>query len=124
MYCRLIYSCPASTPKPVLRGEAGLLNCEHRIMLEKVCLVSRIMFFHTDEENYAREILQEQLRQGWKGLAQEVVEICQKIGLSNACLEYVQREEVAEAIMISHLKVLKEEYKMEKLKHLQNTDIR
>jgi hypothetical protein len=124
MYCRLIYSCPASTPKPVLRGEAGLLNCEHRIMLEKVCLVSRIMFFHTDEENYAREVLQEQLRQGWKGLAQEVVEICQKIGLPNACLQYVHRKEVAEAILISHLKVLKEEYKMEKLKHLQNTDIR
>ena len=53
------------------------------------------MFFsHTDVENYAREVLQEQLRQGWKGLAQEVVEICQKkIGLPNACLEYVHREE-------------------------------
>ena len=124
LYCRLIYSCPASTPKPSLRGEAGFLNIEHRIMQEKVCLVTRIMFCHTEEENYAREVLKEQLIQGWPGLAQEVVSICKNIGLPNACLEYVHRKEVSEAILMSHLKVLKEEYKMQKLKHLQNTDIR
>ena len=124
LYCRLIYSCPASTPKPALRGEAGLLNCEHRIMLEKVCLVSNIMFCHTEQENYARDILQEQLLQGWQGLAQEVVDICKKIGLPNACLEYVHRKEVYDAIQLSHLQVLKKEYDMKKLKHLQHTDIR
>ena len=98
LFCRLIYSCPASTPKPGLRGEAGLLNGEHRIMQEKVCLVTSIMFRHNEEENYAREVLQEQLRQGWQGLAQEVVDICKKIGLPNACLVYVHRREVSEAI--------------------------
>ena len=82
------------------------------------------MFRHTEEENYAREVLQEQLRQGWQGLAQEVVDICKKIGLPNACLVYVHRREVSEAILLSHLKVLKEEYNMKKLKHLQHTDIR
>ena len=93
-------------------------------MQEKVCLVTSIMFRHTEEENYAREVLQEQLRQGWQGLAQEVVDICKKIGLPNACLVYVHRREVSEAILLSHLKVLKEEYNMKKLKHLQHTDIR
>ena len=123
LYCRLIYSCPASTPKPSLRGEAGFLNIEHRIMQEKICLVTRIMFCNSEEESYARYILKEQLRQGWPGLAQEVVNICKNIGLPNACLEYIHRKEISEAILISHLRVLKEEYKMEKLKHLRNTDI-
>ena len=36
----------------------------------------------------------------------------------------MHREEVAEAMLISHLKVLKEEYKMAKLKLFQNTDTR
>ena len=93
-------------------------------MLEKVCLVSNIIFCHTEKENYARDILQEQLRQGWQGLAQEVVDICKKIGLPNACLEYVHRKKVCEAILMSHLQVLKKEYDMKKLKHLQHTDIR
>ena len=47
-----------------------------------------------------------------------------KLGLPNACTEFVYREEVAEAIMVSHLKNLKEEYSMEKLKHLNDSDIR
>ena len=45
------------------------------------------------------------------------------MGLPNACLEYIQRKEIYESIFIRHLRVLKEEYKMEKLKYLQNTDI-
>ena len=31
LYCSLVYSCPSSTPKPSLRGEAGLLDMSHRI---------------------------------------------------------------------------------------------
>ena len=41
-----------------------------------------------------------------------------------ACLEYVHRREVSEAISLSHIKALKEEYNKKKLKHLQHTDIR
>ena len=124
LYCRLIYACPGSTPKPALRGEAGFLNMEHRIMQEKVCLVTRIVFCSDEDDSYARELLLEQITQGWKGLTQEVAEICRRVGLPNACLEYVQREEVTEAILNSHLKCLKEEYKMDKLKHLQTSEIR
>ena len=57
------------------------MKCKKKFHRTEVCLVSRIMRCHTDEENYfiSREVLQEQLRQGWKGLAQEVVEICQQL---------------------------------------------
>ena len=61
---------------------------------------------------------------GWEGLTCEVVEICKKVGLPNACEEYIQREEVMEAMLNSNLKVLKEEYGMTKLKHLKNSDLR
>ena len=43
LYCRFISSCPDSTPIPALRGEAGLINFEHQIMREKICLVTRMM---------------------------------------------------------------------------------
>ena len=94
-------------------------------MTEKVCLVTRILHLgEEDSDSYAKEVLQEQLARGWKGLTSEVVEICLKVGLPNACEEFISREEVVEAMLNSNLKVLKEEYGMSKLKHLKNSDIR
>ena len=60
----------------------------------------------------------------WDGLSKEVQEICSKVGLPDACSTFVPRDKVKEAVMYSHLKVLKEEYTMEKLKHLKDKDIR
>ena len=70
LFCRLVYSCPGSTPLPALSAEAGLLSMAHRVMAEKVCLVTRILH-STDEseENYAREILIEQLAKAGTGSA-------------------------------------------------------
>ena len=41
--------------------------------------------FSGEEQSYAREIIKEQLDMGWVGLTNEVEEICQKLGLPNAC---------------------------------------
>ena len=92
-------------------------------MIEKVCLVTRIMHM-MNEESYAKEILKEQMAMKWDGLSKEVTEICEKVGLRNACTVFVDRKTVTEAVMYSHLKVLKEEYSMEKLKHLKDQDLR
>ena len=62
LYGKLIYSCPDSTPSPSIRGEAGFLNMDHRIMIEKVCLVTRVMNVMSGE-SYAKEILEEQRAQ-------------------------------------------------------------
>ena len=123
LYCRLIYSCPDSTPIPALRGETGLLNFEQRIMCEKICLVTRMMNQDNEEDSYAQEILKEQIAMDWDGLTKEVIKFCEEIGLPNPCEEFLDRKEVSQAIMFSHLKTLKEEYSMEKLKHLKNTDL-
>ena len=126
LYCKLIYSCPDSTPLPSLRGEAGLQEMSIRIMTEKVCLVSRILFLgeEREESSYAREVLMEQLAMGWGGLTKEVIEICKEVGLLNACEEFVGREEVFEAMLYKNLKILKEEYRMKKLQHLRKEDLR
>ena len=93
-------------------------------MLEKICLVTRIMNQEDIEDSYAKEILKEQMAMGWEGLTKEVMQMCEEIGLPNPCTVFLNRQEVSEAVMYSHLKILKKEYSMEKLRHLQNTDIR
>ena len=39
LFCRLVFSCPGSTPVPAFRGQAGLQDFEHRVMTQKVSLV-------------------------------------------------------------------------------------
>ena len=75
-----------------------------------------------NEESYAKEILEEQMAMKWDGLSKEVTEICEKVGLRNACTVFVDRKTVTEAVMYSHLKVLKKEYSTEKLRHLKDND--
>ena len=109
-YLRMIYSCPPSTPKPSLRSQAGMLSSKHRIWLEKICVVGEI--FHKkgeQEENYAREVLKEQIEQGWEGLTKEVSEICQLAGLPNICEKFIHRKEVLDAMEVHHMKEVKEE---------------
>ena len=71
-YLSMIYSCPPSTPKPALRSHAGMTNMKTRIRLKKICVVSSILHTKLEEENYAREILIEQMNQDCKGLTTEV----------------------------------------------------
>ena len=85
----MIYACPSSTPVPALRAMAGMLDMESRIYLEKVTLVSSILFKHEDQESYAREMLEEEMKQGWLGLSSEVMEICKKTGLPDVTKEFV-----------------------------------
>ena len=93
-------------------------------MLEKICLVTKVMNQEDEDDSLAKEILKEQIAMGWEGLTKEVIKFCDQVGLPNPCSEFLSRQDVSEALMFSHLKVLKEEYSKEKLKHLKNTDIK
>ena len=120
-YLRMIYSCPPFTPKPSLRSQAGMLDSKHRIWIEKVCVLAEILHNKEEqEENYAREVLREQLDQGWQGLTTEMAEICQQAGLPNACHKYIYRKEVVQKIELQNMKEVKEQMeplkKMDKLK--------
>ena len=112
-YLRLIYSCPPSTPLIALRNQAGMMDCQHRVWVEKVCLVGRILHTDKEKENICREVLQVQLAMGWPGLTREVQEICKTVGLSNVTEKYLYREEVIKYIQYYDMKCAKE--KMEPL---------
>ena len=105
----MVYACPDSTPLPALRAEAVLLplGFKHRVWTEKICLVTRILHMHKDEENYARDILEEEMKNDWGGLTEEVRTICREVGLPNECKEYLDRKEVQDAILHHNLIGLK-----------------
>ena len=74
----------------------------------------------------AKEVLEEQVRMGWPGLAQEVREICHLTGLPDITERDVKLDkmEIKEAMKVSHLQFLKEEMKGVKLERMRNTDMR
>ena len=82
-HLRMTLSCPPSTPLPALRALAGLWDMEHKVAMEKVCLVTTIRH-NRDKMNYARELMMEELSMGWGGITQEVQNICKEMGLKDA----------------------------------------
>ena len=124
-YLRMIYACPPSTANPALRSLAGMLSIKHRVWLEKLCVVARILHRDEEKENYAREILLEQLKRGWQGLTTEVTEICQLTGLPNVCNQYLSREEIEDAIIHNHLiEIRKEMEPFSKMNEIRKKDTR
>ena len=85
----MIYSSPPSTPLQALRNQTGMLDCEHRIWVEKVSLVTS-----QEEENLCKEVLEVQVAMGWPGLTREVREICMKVGLPDATKKYVCKKDI------------------------------
>ena len=83
--------------------------------------MARIFHRESDKENYARDILKEQLEHGWTGLTTEVAEICQRVGLPNLCETDVNREKMEEAVVNHHLLEIKKEMEpLSKLSKIRN----
>ena len=99
---------------------------DHRVMTEKVSLVTKIIHCTSDqEEHYARDILQEQLNNGWDGITKEVKEICEKVGLPDACVQFIPMEEIKKAMLISNAKDIKEQMiGLSKLEDIMKEDLR
>ena len=57
----------------------------------------------------ARQVFVDQVALGLPGLAKEIQEICQTIGLPDMCYVGVSKEEIKEKIYLNHMKCLKEE---------------
>ena len=124
-YLRMIYACPPSTPRLALRTQAALLDCEHRIWVEKTSLVARILHSNLEEVNLCREILHVQLAMGWPGLISEVKDICKKVGLQDVTTKYLCRKEIFENIQLYDMKIAKEQMKhLDKCKMIRNLDFR
>ena len=88
-------------------------------------MVTSVLLKHSKEENYTRELLQEQLAMGCGGLSREVEEICSTVGLPNACKQFISREKVREHIKLSSVRKLKEDIQgVSKLDTINNEDLR
>ena len=69
-FVRRVLQVPVSTPKVSLRSETGLLSMKLRIWAAKVNMVMALRMM--DKRFLARQIYDEQVRQGWPGLSREV----------------------------------------------------
>ena len=83
------------TPKIALRAETGLLSMKHRIWGEKVN-----MFYSQkrSQDVLAKQVYQEQIEQDWLGLAQEVQEICIKIGIPDVNKNHTTKNSLKKAL--------------------------
>ena len=104
----MTYSCPPSTPIPALRALAGVWDIEHKVALEKVCLITTILNCR-EKNNYARELSEEELFHGWPGITKEVQNICKEMGLPDATCQYVSRTQVKEEIENHNHRTVKKE---------------
>ena len=119
MYLRMIYSCPPSSPLISLRTQAGMPDMLQRVWLEQVCMVSRLLHTNKEQENVARDVLQEQLLQGWPGLCQEVQQICLTVGLPDVTKEDIHRKEALGVMEYYSMKIAKEQMSgKEKCRHI------
>ena len=92
-----------------------MVSAEYLVYREKICLVGKLLH-RTEPGNYARQVLEEQIRMGWEGITKEARE-----GLPDIAEKDVHREDVTMAMKYHHLKKVKEKMKpyskMEKLIH-------
>ena len=118
LFGRVLLKMPQSTHRLAFRGALGLLGSRWRVFQEKVLLVKAISIKAQDDDCLAKEMLEEQVRMGWPGLALEVQEICKLRGLPDITQRGINldKTEIKEAMKGGHLQSLKEEIRGVKLK--------
>ena len=65
VFIRRVLQVPVSTPKVSLRSETGMLSMKLRIWASKVKMVMALRMM--DKKFLARQVYDEQVRQGWPG---------------------------------------------------------
>ena len=73
MFFRLLLDTPFSTPKVALLWETGSQKMKQRVMKRKLNLLRSIK--EADDDSLAKEVLEEQIKNKWPGLASECREI-------------------------------------------------
>ena len=112
---------PTSTPKIALRAEAGLLSMKHRVGAEKVALAAAIR--KMPKTSLSRQVMEEQIRFGWPGLAKEVEEICEDLCIPNVLEEDVPKQHIQESIRFHNCEEIRTEMKRrKKLKNIIHED--
>ena len=124
LFGKVLLQMPQSTPKLSIRAALGLLSMRHRMWQETILLVAAI--WQQEEDCLARQVLEEQVRQRWPGLAREVKEICRHVGLPDATDQktILDKEAIKDTIKVHHLQTLKENMTGQKIQFMKQTDMR
>ena len=80
-FLRLLWGTGPGAPKVALRADTGTRSMESRIWREKIMLVYHVS--HLDEGSLAKDMLEEQVANNWKGLASEVSDLCQSMNIED-----------------------------------------
>ena len=113
---------PKSSPKVMLNAETSSLAMNKRIWQLKLLTARNIM---KNKESLAYEIYREQVEMSWPGLAKEVGEICQKVGLDNINDKESSKEEIKEAVFYRNYLDMKEDMeRYKKLDDIKSEDFR
>ena len=67
------------TPRPALFWDTGSISLENKIKMKKLNLIFHIKSL--DDSCIAKEILNEQIKHGWPGLAQECGDLCEELNI-------------------------------------------
>ena len=81
-FLRMLLRTGPGCPRMALLSETGLPQLKIRIWKEKIRLIIHIRSL--EETEMARSVWEEQWRYQWPGLATEVTDICQQLGIENA----------------------------------------
>ena len=124
LFGKVVLQMPQSTPKLSIRAALGLLSARHRVWQSKILLVLAI--WRQEEGSLARQVLEEQFRMGWPGLARVVQDICRQTGLPDATNMNLSLDKVTvkEAIKVHHLQFLKDSMTGQKLECMKRTNMR
>ena len=124
LFGRVLLQVPQSSPRLATRAALGLTGMKWRLLEEKVLLLIAIK--QQEDDCLAKQVLQEQARMGWPGLAEEVKYICKEIGLPDASQDMVNisKEDVKQAIKMHNVQAMKISMKGEKLRLLVRSDLR
>ena len=93
-----------------------MLSMRFRIYKKKLSLINHLK--NLDDKSLAKQILQEQIKHKWPGLAQECEEMCQELGLQNIVNQSISKTEIIESLYNKMESDLKQ--KMEKMTKLKN----
>ena len=85
LFLRVLLEVPRSTPKPLLYWDTGTMTMANRIKVMKLNLMVHLK--KLDQSSLAKQVLDEQIRHDWPGLAKEAKEICQKWKMENVTRE-------------------------------------
>ena len=74
---------------------------KQRIWKMKLLLSKKILSLIMSQEiSQAKDIYQEQIKNDWPGLAAEVKNVCEKVGVSNLTEEEMSKEELEDIIYL------------------------